>query len=316
MNEKLFQRARRGDQAAFAELFQQERPKLLRIASGILKGDAEDAVSIAYEKAWRGLPAFDPAGEDSLSRWLGKIVRNTSLDMNKRNQRWTPLNDHADEEDGDEAPRYTKKGGGPTGEEKDGLLNAVIAEEEERKKADATSKARRDFLKEARREIGRWPEPHRRRGLRIGSDPRIEPFLDELAASAGSVGMNQYLRAVRIAAECAEPFPDRITPEDARTTIKTVEYLTQHFSDDGAIPENIGTILAFLRPIAVRRGTKTTLNKYECILRLDSFFRGMCGPRRSAGKAIRLLLGITFGGKWTAASLSKFMARAREATDK
>ena len=57
-----------------------------RIARNILSipEDAEECVSDAYLKAWNSIPPQKP---DCFQVWLGKVVRNLSLDLWRRNHR-------------------------------------------------------------------------------------------------------------------------------------------------------------------------------------------------------------------------------------
>jgi len=300
------QRARGGDQQAFAELFEAERLKLLRIAVVILKDDAaaEDAVSDAYLKASRGIGNFDPSG-GSITAWLSKIVKNASIDASRRESRWTSLDGIGK--------------GTPTREERDGIPNAIISKEDERLHAEAIWEARANFLDAARQEIRKWTDPGRRKhGLRIASDRRVESFLDALLASGGKVNQSHFVLTVMWAADCAKPWKEPFTSEDARAAVKVLEYYGRIFADapDGsgleAMPANIETLLRMVRPVAGRRGTKTVIHQYDLITRLDSLFRKMCGPRRPADKAIQILLEITYGGKWTPGKLTRMKTRARE----
>lgn len=63
----------------------------LQIASHILpcREDAEECVNDAYLKAWNAIP---PARPNRLGVWLGRVVRNTALNLwkkNHRKKRWT-----------------------------------------------------------------------------------------------------------------------------------------------------------------------------------------------------------------------------------
>ncbi len=58
----------------------------LQIANHILSclEDAEECVNDAYLKAWNAIP---PARPDRLGVWLGRVVRNTALNLWKKNHR-------------------------------------------------------------------------------------------------------------------------------------------------------------------------------------------------------------------------------------
>lgn len=75
----LLQKARQGDMAAFAELFEPLRVKASGIASRVVGPDeAPDVVMDAFLKAWKALPGFN--GRSSLSTWLYRIVWNCAAD--------------------------------------------------------------------------------------------------------------------------------------------------------------------------------------------------------------------------------------------
>jgi RNA polymerase sigma-70 factor (ECF subfamily) len=80
-------RARSGDQEAFAALIKHYDPGLRSLAYRIL-GDRDrmdDALQEAYVKAFRGLPRF--RGHAKLGTWLYRIVYNACLDELKRPSR-------------------------------------------------------------------------------------------------------------------------------------------------------------------------------------------------------------------------------------
>jgi len=331
---KQIRKAQQGDQDAYAKLFEKYQSLIQGIAFKILENEA-DAEEIASDVFMKGIKAYVPDKVARFDNWLlGKITTNTCRDRirwNKAKKRKgrdecddekltakpTALPDH--NEDEDEAPRYWKIEGGPPIGERDLHLQILVAEEERRKTAGAVKQARENFLFAAKEKIKKWPnEAHRQYGLRIASDPRIVKMLDEFsAASGGRVGDNQFLHAVRVCAECAEPYKEQFTPEDADAAIKVLEYYGRQFHGAPAgsglegMPESIGTMLRLLRPIASRKGTKTILHQYDCILRLDTL-RGMCKSRRRPNKAIILLLEITYGERWTAKKLATYRERARK----
>lgn len=80
-------RARRGDQEAFAAVIRHYDPGLRALAYRLL-GDRDlmdDALQEAYVKAFRGLPRF--RGHAKLGTWLYRIVYNACLDELKRPSR-------------------------------------------------------------------------------------------------------------------------------------------------------------------------------------------------------------------------------------
>ncbi len=81
MNPELLERARAGDEAAFAELVAPHRRELhvhcYRILGSVQ--DAEDAVQESLLAAWRNLASFEQRA--SLRTWLYSIATNRSLNM-------------------------------------------------------------------------------------------------------------------------------------------------------------------------------------------------------------------------------------------
>lgn len=75
----------RGDEAAFAELYQVTSPKLYAVALRILRSKeaAEDVVQDSYFKIWERAGDFDP-GIAAPVTWMAAIVRNRALDEVRR----------------------------------------------------------------------------------------------------------------------------------------------------------------------------------------------------------------------------------------
>lgn len=321
----LIRKAQEGDEGAFSSIIGEHETTLRGVAFKILKDDddVDDALQTVRIKVWKKIRTFDPGKGTKLSTWLHTITKNTCLDQIKKNKAGASETEREDEAGGERTIPTGKNG---WIEYEDDPRNILIGEEDERERTEKVKKAREivrqaqtNFLSAAKEKIKKWPDAEQRKhGLRIASDPRIESFLDALHASAGKVGMGQYVGAVLFAAMCAEPIKETITREDARAAIKVLEYFGRNFhgapagSGLEAIPGSIETMLRMLRPIAIRPGTKTKIHQYDLITRLDLMFRKMCGPRRPADKAARILLGITYGGKWTPGILVSMKARARE----
>jgi RNA polymerase sigma-70 factor, ECF subfamily len=83
----VVERARRGDQEAFAAVIRHYDPGLRALAYRLL-GDRDlmdDALQEAYVKAFRALPRF--RGHSKLGTWLYRIVYNACLDELKRPSR-------------------------------------------------------------------------------------------------------------------------------------------------------------------------------------------------------------------------------------
>ena len=96
----VVERARRGDQEAFAAVIRHYDQGLRALAYRLL-GDRDlmdDALQEAYVKAFRGLPRF--RGHSKLGTWLYRIVYNACLDELKRPSRRQDVS----YEDVDDAP--------------------------------------------------------------------------------------------------------------------------------------------------------------------------------------------------------------------
>ncbi|HEX6109406.1 MAG TPA: RNA polymerase sigma factor [Ktedonobacteraceae bacterium] len=80
----LVARALRGDQDAFAAIFNRYSRLMLYTAYGIVKdrNSAEDAVQNAFIQAWQHLPSLRETG--ALHSWLLRIVVNQSISCNRR----------------------------------------------------------------------------------------------------------------------------------------------------------------------------------------------------------------------------------------
>jgi len=85
-SQALLEAARSGDVDAFANLFEQHRPILHRVAYRLVgPNDCDDVVMDTYLKAWQALPRF--RGRSSLRTWLCRIARNCGLDLLRRERR-------------------------------------------------------------------------------------------------------------------------------------------------------------------------------------------------------------------------------------
>jgi RNA polymerase sigma-70 factor (ECF subfamily) len=76
---ELIAACKRGDEAAYTELFEQHYPSSLRVARGILRSEEEsrDAVQSAYLSAFRHLHKF--RGDAAFKTWITRIVTNHCL---------------------------------------------------------------------------------------------------------------------------------------------------------------------------------------------------------------------------------------------
>lgn len=101
MNNARLEKARQGDAAAFAEVFEELRPSVFAVASRLVgPDDAEDVTMQAFLRAWQALPEFQ--GRSSLKSWLYRIAYNCALDRVRQKQRspevkLTPLDSEAGE---------------------------------------------------------------------------------------------------------------------------------------------------------------------------------------------------------------------------
>jgi RNA polymerase sigma-70 factor (ECF subfamily) len=77
----LVERAKRGDQRAFAELVERHQARLYTLAARTLGNDADaaDAVQEAFIRAWLALPRFRSGS--LFSTWMYRIVLNAAHDQ-------------------------------------------------------------------------------------------------------------------------------------------------------------------------------------------------------------------------------------------
>ncbi len=83
----VLRRAQRGDEHAFAEIYEAHAPRLYATCLR-LTGDqaaASDVLQDAFVRAWDALPAY--RGESALATWLHRIAINTSLEHLRRDAR-------------------------------------------------------------------------------------------------------------------------------------------------------------------------------------------------------------------------------------
>ena len=91
MDRDLVERARAGDQEAFADLVHQTSDTLFGIARRILRDPelAEDVLQTALVTIWRKLPNLREA--DRFEGWAFRILVNTCYAEAPRNRRWTAV---------------------------------------------------------------------------------------------------------------------------------------------------------------------------------------------------------------------------------
>jgi RNA polymerase sigma-70 factor (ECF subfamily) len=91
IGERVIERARRGDQEAFAAVIRYYDPGLRALAFRLL-GDRDlmdDVLQDAYVKAFKGLPRF--RRESKLGTWLYRIAYNAAMDELRRARRGEEL---------------------------------------------------------------------------------------------------------------------------------------------------------------------------------------------------------------------------------
>lgn len=96
---RLVARAKRGDEQAFAELFQRHQHRLARLLYRVIgnPSDVEDLTQEVFIKAYRGLHAF--RGESAFYSWLYRIGINTAKNHLATTKRRGPTMTGVDFED-------------------------------------------------------------------------------------------------------------------------------------------------------------------------------------------------------------------------
>ena len=98
--QELLDRARRGDEDAFAQLVEDNQRRLYNLALRMTgrPEDAEEVVQEAFLNAWRGLDFFK--GDSTFATWVYRLTSNAAIDHLRRARRaGEPLSLSGDEED-------------------------------------------------------------------------------------------------------------------------------------------------------------------------------------------------------------------------
>lgn len=90
----LVERARRGEEAAFAQLYDRYERRIYAYVYRIMGNpdDAFDLTQDAFIKAYQALPRLDAEQEMNLSAWLHRIASNACMDVLRRRKlvNWLP----------------------------------------------------------------------------------------------------------------------------------------------------------------------------------------------------------------------------------
>ena len=81
---QLVQRARNGDERAFAELVRRHQDRIFRFVLRMTgsRDESMDLTQDAFMKAWQALPRWEPQAQ--FRTWLFQIARNGALDLLRR----------------------------------------------------------------------------------------------------------------------------------------------------------------------------------------------------------------------------------------
>lgn len=123
----LVREALSGSAAAFSRLFERYQKKMFHIANRILRNreDAEDAVQLAFQRAFVHLNAF--AGVSRFSTWLTRITINEALQLvRKRRPGYTSLEGPADGEGETRALEIADSSATPEQQSSEGELRGIL----------------------------------------------------------------------------------------------------------------------------------------------------------------------------------------------
>ena len=129
--DKIVQRARRGDAAAFEQLVTAYRDRVYRLALRLCgnEADADEAAQDAFLAAWRGLPNF--RGESKFSTWLYQLVNHAAIDLLRREKRQVAAGDIDEVDAPDTAPSPHRLA--ERNEQRQAVREAVLALPEEQR---------------------------------------------------------------------------------------------------------------------------------------------------------------------------------------
>lgn len=114
--ERLVERARRGDRAAFGQLVDEYKDKTYNYVAQMLNDpyEAEDVTQEAFLRAYRSLPRF--RGASSFHTWLYRIASNLAIDVVRKRKRSEPtysLDEPLESDDGEYEREIPDDTGGP-----------------------------------------------------------------------------------------------------------------------------------------------------------------------------------------------------------
>lgn len=129
--DKIVQRARRGDAAAFEQLVTAYRDRVYRLALRLCgnEADADEAAQDAFLAAWKGLPNF--RGESKFSTWLYQLVNHAAIDLLRREKRQVSAEDIDEVDAPDAAPSPHRLA--ERNEQRQAVREAVLALPEEQR---------------------------------------------------------------------------------------------------------------------------------------------------------------------------------------
>lgn len=96
-DEQLADAAARGDERAFAEIYERHATRLHDFAARLLRNraDAADVVQVTMERAWRNLPKR--RADAKLTSWLFTIAHHAAMDVLRRRRPASPIDDGSEE---------------------------------------------------------------------------------------------------------------------------------------------------------------------------------------------------------------------------